>query len=63
MFFFSGFPTKILYEFLISTEDKNDDTKDSFYEEFEQVFEQFPRYSYEEFATRFQCKGREGGHF
>jgi hypothetical protein len=26
------------------TEDKNDDIKDSFYEELEQVFEQFPRY-------------------
>jgi hypothetical protein len=26
------------------TEDKNDDIKDSFYEELEQVFDQFPRY-------------------
>jgi hypothetical protein len=26
------------------TEDKNDDKKDSFYEEIEQVFNQFPRY-------------------
>jgi exonuclease III len=27
-----------------STEDKDDDMKDSFYEELEQVFDQFPRY-------------------
>jgi hypothetical protein len=27
-----------------STEDKDDDIKDSFYEELEQVFDQFPRY-------------------
>jgi hypothetical protein len=26
------------------TEDKDDDKKDSFYEELEQVFDQFPRY-------------------
>jgi hypothetical protein len=26
------------------TEDKDDDTKDSFYEEIEQVLDQFPRY-------------------
>jgi hypothetical protein len=40
------------------TEDKDDDIKDSFYEELEQVFE-----PYENLARRFQCKGREGGHF
>jgi hypothetical protein len=27
-----------------TTEDKDDDIKDSFYEELEQVFDQFPRY-------------------
>jgi hypothetical protein len=33
-------------------EDKDDNIKDSFYEELEQVF-----------ARRFQCKCREGGYF
>jgi exonuclease III len=46
-------------------EDKDDDIKDSFYEELEQV----NRYlisslgTYDNFGRRFQCKGREGGHF
>jgi exonuclease III len=37
------------------TEDKDDVIKDSFYEQLEQVFYQFD--------GRFQCKGRERGHF
>jgi hypothetical protein len=37
-------------------EDKGNDREDGFYEELEQV-------PYENFARRFQCKGREGGHF
>jgi hypothetical protein len=28
----------------VPTEDKDDDIKDSFYEELEEVFDQFPRY-------------------
>jgi hypothetical protein len=38
------------------TEDKDNDIKDSFHKEIEQVFDQ-------NVARRFQCKGREGGHF
>jgi hypothetical protein len=45
------------------TEDKDDDIKDSFYEELEQVFDQFPRYHMKNFARRFQFKGREGEYF
>jgi hypothetical protein len=41
------------------TEDKDDVIKDSFHEELEEVFDQFPR----NYARRFQCKDREGGHF
>jgi hypothetical protein len=39
-------------------EDEDDDIKDNFYEELEQVFHQFLGY-YENLARRFQCKGRE----
>jgi hypothetical protein len=46
------------------TEDKDDVIKDSFYEELEQVFDQFPRYHMKIFPGDFNAKvGREGGHF
>jgi hypothetical protein len=42
------------------TEDKDDDIKDSFYEELEQVFGQFPRYHKKIFLRDFNAKvGRE----
>jgi hypothetical protein len=42
------------------TEDKDDDIKDSFYEELEQVFDQFPRYHMKIFVGDFNAKvGRE----
>jgi hypothetical protein len=45
------------------TEDKDDDIKDSFYEEVEQVFDQFPRY-HMKILLDFNAKvGREEGHF
>jgi hypothetical protein len=44
----------------IPTEDKDDDTKDSFYEELEQVFDQFPRYHIKILLGDFNAKvGRE----
>jgi hypothetical protein len=44
----------------VPTEDKDDDIKDSFYEELEQVFDQFPRYHMEILLTDFNAKvGRE----
>jgi hypothetical protein len=43
-------------------EDKDDDINDSFYEELEQVSDQFPRH-HTKILRRFQCKGREGGYF
>jgi endonuclease/exonuclease/phosphatase family metal-dependent hydrolase len=44
----------------IPTEDKDDDTKDSFYEKLEQVFDQFPRYHMEILLGDFNAKvGRE----
>jgi hypothetical protein len=46
------------------TEDKDDDIKDSFCEELEQVFDQFPRYHMKILLGDFNAKvGREGGHF
>jgi len=42
------------------TEDKSDDTKDSFYEELECVFNQFLMYHMKIVMT-FQCKSREEG--
>jgi hypothetical protein len=46
------------------TEDKDDDIKDSFYEELEQVFDQFPKYHMKILIGDFNAKGgREGGHF
>jgi hypothetical protein len=42
------------------TEDKDDDKKDSFYEELEQVFDQFPRYHMKILLRDFNAKG---GHF
>jgi hypothetical protein len=42
------------------TEDKDDDTKDSFYEELEQVFDQFPRYHMKILQGDFNAKvGKE----
>jgi exonuclease III len=42
------------------TEDKDDDIKDSFYEELEQVFDQFPRHRMKIFLGDFNAKvGRE----
>jgi hypothetical protein len=42
------------------TEDKDDDIKDSFYEELEQVFDQFPRYHMKMLTGDFNAKvGRE----
>jgi endonuclease/exonuclease/phosphatase family metal-dependent hydrolase len=42
------------------TEDKDDDIKDSFYEELEQVFDQFPRYHMNILLGDFNAKvGRE----
>jgi hypothetical protein len=42
------------------TEDKDDDIKDSFYEELEQVFDRFPRYHMKIFLGDFNAKvGRE----
>jgi hypothetical protein len=42
------------------TEDKDDDIKDSFYEELEQVFDQFPRYHMKILLGDFNAKvGRE----
>jgi hypothetical protein len=46
------------------TEDKDDDIKDSFYEELEQVFHQFPRYHMKILLGDFNANvGRKGGHF
>jgi hypothetical protein len=45
------------------TEDKDDDIKDSFYEEIEQVFFSVPKVPYENLGRRLQCKCREGGSF
>jgi hypothetical protein len=43
-----------------STEDKDDDIKDRFYEELEQVFDQFPRYHMKILMGNFNAKvGRE----
>ena len=42
------------------SEDKNDDSKDSFYEELEQVFDHFPRYRMKILLGDFNVKvGRE----
>jgi hypothetical protein len=44
------------------TEDKDDDLTDSFYEELEQVFDQFPRYLVKLLLGDFNAKvGWEGG--
>jgi hypothetical protein len=46
------------------TEDKDDVIKDSFYEELEQVFDQFPRYHMKILLGDFNTKvGRKEGHF
>jgi hypothetical protein len=44
------------------TEDKTDVVKGSFYEEWECVFDKFPKY-HENSVTRFQCQSRQEGHF
>jgi hypothetical protein len=42
------------------TEDKDDDIKDSFYEQLEQIFDQFPRYHMKILLGDFNAKvGRE----
>jgi len=46
-----------------STEDKSDDMKDSFYEALECVFDQFLKYSHENFVRRCQCKSKERRYF
>jgi hypothetical protein len=59
--------SKLIKLFLIfrshkCTEDKDNDKKDSFYEELEQVFDQFPRYHMKILIGDFNVKGgREGG--
>jgi hypothetical protein len=46
------------------TEDKDDDIKDNFYGELEQVYNHFPRYYMKILLQDFNAKvGREGGHF
>jgi hypothetical protein len=46
------------------SKDKDDDIKDSFYKELEEVFDQFPRYHMKILLGDFNAKGgREGGHF
>jgi hypothetical protein len=44
------------------TEEKNDDSKDSFYEELEQVFDHFPKYHMKILLGDFNAK-RERGYF
>jgi hypothetical protein len=41
------------------TEDKTDDTKNSFYDELECVFDKFPKY-HMKIVRRFQCQSRHG---
>jgi hypothetical protein len=43
------------------TEDKDEDIKDSFYEELEQVFDQFPRYHMKILLPDFNAKARKKG--
>jgi hypothetical protein len=44
------------------TEDKDDEIKNNFYEELEQVLDQFPRYHMKIFLGEFNAMvGREGG--
>jgi hypothetical protein len=46
------------------TEEKSDDSKDSFYEELEQVFYHFPKLHIKILLQDFNAKlGREGGYF
>jgi hypothetical protein len=52
----------ILLNMHAPTEDKDDNIKDNFYEELEQIFDQFSRYHMKNFARIFQCKDREEGH-
>jgi hypothetical protein len=43
--------------------EKSDDSKDSFYEELEQVFDYFPKVPHENYVRRFQCISREREYF
>jgi hypothetical protein len=45
------------------TGDKDDDMKNSFYDDIEQVFDQFPRYHMKILLGDFNAKGREERHF
>jgi hypothetical protein len=45
------------------TEDKTDDVKDSFYEEWERLFDKFPKCHMKNFVRRFQCRSMQGRHF
>jgi hypothetical protein len=45
------------------TEEKNDDSKDSFYEELEQVFDNFPKYHMQILLGDFNAKLGGGGIF
>jgi hypothetical protein len=45
------------------TEDECDNTRNSFYEELEHAFRQFPKYRMKNFVSSFQCKGGEGRYF
>jgi exonuclease III len=50
----------IVFNVHAPTEDKDDDIKDSFYEELEQVFDEFPRYHIKKLLGDFNAKvGRE----
>jgi hypothetical protein len=43
-------------------EDKINDVKESFYEEWERLFDKFPKY-HMRIVRRIQCQGRQGRHF
>jgi hypothetical protein len=43
--------------------DKNDDVKDSFYEELERVFHRSPKYQMKILLGDFNVKGRQGRRF
>jgi len=48
----------------VQTEDKSDDMKNSFYEEMERAFDQFPLITTCKFPVRiFQCKSRDRRYF
>jgi hypothetical protein len=45
------------------TEDKDNNVKDSFHKELEQVFYQFPRHHMKILLGDFNAEGKEGGYF